>query len=54
MRNKNKRWLRELFRNWKVDCGATGEYLFVVQPGQYDFASRRDQFQQLVSKIKAK
>jgi len=54
IRNKNKRWIKELFRNWKADTAALGFYLFVLQPGDYSFADRKNQFFEILKKIEVK
>lgn len=50
-RNKNKRWIRELFRCAKAEGIPAGDYLFSLQPGEYTFEDRRRQFQELMGGV---
>lgn len=50
-RNKVKRQLREIFRNWKETAPIKGDYLFYVFPGFFSYKDRYDQFLRLVERI---
>lgn len=51
-RNRQKRWVREIFRNWKFEEPIKGEFLFVPLPGNYGFIDRKTQFFELIGKLK--
>lgn len=50
-RNKNKRWIREIYRELKGSIRQKGvDFLFFLFPGNYSFAERKAQVHLLVKK----
>ncbi|GEM_PF-3891607 len=50
LRNKVKRQVKEIFRNWKAETTETGDFLFLVYPGVFTFNQRKNQVLDLVQR----
>jgi ribonuclease P protein component len=51
IRNKNKRWIREIYREIKGSIQSKGyDFLFFLYPGDYSFEQRKAQVHLLINK----